>query len=370
MLTGKSWSSISPRIGSSSYQFSTSICEKGIQVPKFKIANIELISLMLLCILSAFSARQVQCQRGEIRTGGSNTLYGDVKVHEGQTSSPKPLALDILLYTEAGNLVSRQTVQSNGRYRFNNLTDGRYQIVVEVENTEVARFPIDFSTPFKREVRQDIEFEWREPANASGGGVVAAADKYKRPAKNVAAFDAAMESIQKKQYDQAIITLRQIVETDANDFQAWERLGTVYFIQKKFDEAEKSYSEALKRHPNYALVLISLGRLRIVQKNFDGAVEVLDQAVKIESGSAQANYFLGEAYLQLKKGSKAVGYLYEALRLDPVGMADAHLRLAALYHGAGMKDKAASEYQQFLKKVPDYPDRKKLEQYIDENKKP
>ena len=107
-----------------------------------------------------------------------------------------------------------------------------------------------------------------------------------------------------------------------------------------------------------------------MQKNFDGAVEVLDQAVKIEPGSAQANYFLGEAYLQIKKGSKAVAYLYEALRIDPLGMAEAHLRLAALYHGAGMKEKAAIEYEQFLKKIPDYPDRKKLEQYIAENKKP
>jgi tetratricopeptide (TPR) repeat protein len=338
-------------------------------VLKSRIANFRVISLTVLLFLFPFSARQVQCQRGQIRTGGNNILYGDVKVHEGQTSNLKPLALDILLYTEAGSLVSRQTVQSNGRYRFNNLTDGRYQIIVEVENSEVARFPVDFSSPFKNEVRQDIEFEWRDTPRTASTEVVSAADKYNRPAKHVAAFDAAMQAIRRKEYDQAIITLRQIVESDPNDFPAWERLGTVYFIQKKFEEAETSYREALKRHPNYALVLISLGRVRIVQKKFDGAVEALDQAVKIEPTSAQANYFLGEAYLQLKKGSKAVGYLYEALKLDPVGMADAHLRLAALYHGAGMKDKAANEYEQFLKKLPDYPDRKKLEDYIAQNKK-
>ena len=51
-------------------------------------------------------------------------------------------------------------------------------------------------------------------------------------------------------------------------------------------------------------------------------------------------------------------------------MTEAHLRLAALYNGGGMKDKAATEYEQFLKKKPDYPDRKKLEKYIAENKKP
>ena len=332
-----------------------------------RCTKMKLISVMVLLVLFSVGVRQVQCQRDAVRTGGNNTIYGDVAVHEGQTKGLKPLTLDILLYTETGDLVSRQTVQSNSRYRFVNITDGRYQIVVEVENSEVARFPVDFSSPFKREIRQDIEFQWREPSSNATAAVVSAADKYNRPTKNSAAFQSATEAIDKKNYDQALSLLRQIVETDPNDFQAWERLGTVYFIQKNFAEAEKSYVEALKRHPGYAVALISLGRLRIVQKNFDGAVEVLTQAVQVEPGSAQSNYFLGEAYLQLKKGSKAVAYLYEALKLDPVGMAEAHLRLAALYHGAGMKDKAAVEYQEFLKKRPDYLDRKKLEKYIAEN---
>ena len=43
--------------------------------------------------------------------------------------------------------------------------------------------------------------------------------------------------------------------------------------------------------------------------------------------------------------------------------------LALLYDRAGMKDKAAAAYEQFLAARPDYSDRKKLEQYIKENKK-
>ena len=98
------------------------------------------------------------------------------------------------------------------------------------------------------------------------------------------------------------------------------------------------------------------------------AIEPLEAALKADPQSAQANYFLGEAYLALKKGSKAVGCFNEAIKLDPVGMADAHLRIAALYNAAGYKDRAALEYEEFLKKKPDYPDRKKLTDYIEANK--
>jgi len=94
---------------------------------------------------------------------------------------------------------------------------------------------------------------------------------------------------------------------------------------------------------------MNLGKLRLATKNFESAIEPLTQAVTAKPTSAEANYFLGEAYLQIKKGSKAVGYLNEALRLDPIGMAEVHLWLALLYNGAGMKDKAASEYEQFLR---------------------
>ena len=90
--------------------------------------------------------------------------------------------------------------------------------------------------------------------------------------------------------------------------------------------------------------------------------------MEVKPSSADANYSLGEAYLQTKKGSKAVGYLNEAIKLDPIGRADAHLRLATLYNAAGMKDKAALEYEEFLKKKPNYPDAKKLREYVEANK--
>ena len=306
---------------------------------------------------------------GPIRgQAGNHTLWGDIKIDESQVQHSQAITLHICLYAEYGNLLSRQPVPGNGRYRFLNLRDGRYEVAVEVENVEKARVLVQIRSPFKTDFRQDIEFQFRDTVGGSKPGMVSAADYHDRPNSNKTLFRRAGEAIESKHYDNAVSFLRKIVESDPTDFPAWLELGTVYFIQKNFQAAEEAYLKALVTQPEYVPALISLGRLRITIKNFDGAIDVLTKAVKVHPTSAQANYFLGETYLQLKLGSKAVPYLKLAITLDPSGMAEAHLRLAALYNARNMKEKAAMEYEAFLKKRPNYPDKKRIRDYIAANK--
>ncbi len=301
---------------------------------------------------------------------GLHVLYGDLRVDESRVQGLKPISFDIILYTDTGIVVGRQSVANNGRYRFNNLRSGWFDVVVEVEGSEVTRVRVDLTSPLLHDYQQDISLEWKPtPEARSKPGVISAADSYVRSAANEALFNHAREAADRKQYDRAAELLQRIVKADARDFPAWAELGNVHFLQKNFNDAENEYLHAIDGHPSFFLALFNLGRLEIALKKYDVAIEALAKAVKARPESPDANYFLGEAYLQIKKGSVAVGYLSEALRLDPQGMAEVHLRLALLYHGAGMKDKAAAEYEAFLKKKPDYADRKTLEKYIAENKK-
>lgn len=300
------------------------------------------------------------------------TLWGDVKVDESQREEHKPLTFDVILYTRGNNVFGRQRVSNNGRYRFNNIFDGDYYLVIELDSVEVSRMPLIITGQSADDIRQDVELEWHSITSrtGSGAGVVSMADSYERSGHNKSLYQKSAREIGDKKYAEAIATLHELVTSDPNDFPAWSDLGMVYFIQKDLEAAENSFVKAVAAKPSYFPPLLSMGRVRLARKNYEGAIESLEASLKLDPKSASANYFLGEAYLQLKKGSKAVGYLNEALTLDPVGMADAHLRLATLYNGAGYKDRAAAEYEAFLKKRPDYGDRKKLEQYIADNKKP
>jgi tetratricopeptide (TPR) repeat protein len=326
--------------------------------------------VLLLSILVFSSAVVSVAQRGTpvVSRSAGFTIFGDLAV-TGAGVEERPLTFDLMLYSRTGVLLDRQRIGSKGRYRFNNVPQGDYDVVVEFENREVSRTHIKLNGMLT-DFRQDIALEWHSgPIKPAKPPVISAEDLYDRKSPNKDRFEKAEEAFDKKDYDKAVDLLRQVVADDPQDFQAWSELGTVYLVQKNLAEAEKSYLRATEVRPAFFRALLNLGRLRLRLKNYDGAVTALEQAVAAQPKSAEANYFLGEGYLQIKKGSKAVGYLNEALKLDPIGMADAHLRLAALYHGAGMKDKAAAEYEQFLKKKPDYADKKKLEQYIADNKK-
>ncbi len=301
---------------------------------------------------------------------GGHKLFGDLRVDESKASGPLPLSYDILLYCRSGNALQRVAIPNRGRYQFLGLADGDYFVVVEIENRTIARIRVSVNSPFKTDFRQDIELEWHSAFQTEKAATVSAADFYKRSAANGKLFVQAQKAANEKKYDQAIGSLTEILKDDPQDFQAWTELGTAYLARPAWDLAEKCYVIAIQTRPGFFLANLDLGRLYSMEKKFGNAINPLRVAVKINPQSTEANYFLGEAYLQARQGSLAVTYLNEALRLDPQGMADVHLRLALLYNAAQMKDKAAHEYQEFLKKRPDYRERKKLEKYIADNKKP
>jgi tetratricopeptide (TPR) repeat protein len=328
--------------------------------------------ILLCCVLigagiSSSSFAQMRDPGLSGRSGGK-ALYGEITVEGEDLHSGKPVKVDLTLYTETRTLVEHNTASGNSRYRFNNIPQGVYELVAEVEGVEVARIRVDLRSPLVDDFKQDLSFAWT--ANGPKSSSANTADQYQRNSANAALFTKADGALNNKNFDVAADLLKKILTNDPKDFQVWAQLGNVHLLQNKYSEAENEYLRAIDLHAGYFFALLNLGRTEIGLQRFDVAADVLDRAVKLRPKSADANYLLGECYLQLKKGSLAVGFFNEALKLDPKGMAEAHLRLALLYNAAGMKDKAAAEYEVFLKQRPDYQDRKKLEEYISANKKP
>ena len=294
----------------------------------------------------------------------AHIIYGDLKV-QGKQDLNSPLSFTVILYNATGLVLDRQTIPNNGRFRFLRVPNGEYDLVVEAENREIAKEHFLLMEKVSTDIRKDLLIAWSSETSAGSESVASA---YPRSRENADRMEKGLKAVAAKDYAGAAAALTGIVQSDPKDFEAWTELGTAQFMKGDKGQAEKSYKRALEEKPAYAVALLNLGRLQYAQKNYEAAIETLSAFVTVEAASAEGHRLLGEAYLQAKKGSKAVPELEKAISLDPVGQAEAHLRLAALYNAAGYKNVAAAEYEKFLAKRPDYPDRKKLEDYIKQNK--
>lgn len=297
---------------------------------------------------------------------GASVIYGQVIIRNVPRDERRPT---IVVYLRNGGAqLDKQQATDRGYWYFLRRPIDGHSLTFEIDGIEVGRALIvgGISNRF----RQDVEFDWAQlkgGSRAASTGVVSARDRYERSAESENVLQKALAAMRDKKDDDALKVLNGIVEKDPKDFNAWMYIGMIHYGAKRNDEARSAYEKALALKQDYFLANLNLGRLEMSQKKFEPAIPVLLKAVEAEPRSADANHLLGEAYLQTRKGSLAVGYLNKAIELAPVEKADLHLRLAALYNGAGLKDRAALEYKAFLAKVKDHPDKATFEEYIKAN---
>ena len=296
---------------------------------------------------------------------GAPVIYGQVSIEGLPRGERRPTVFVSLLIS--GTQIDRRPADDRGFFFFLQTPRHGHSLLFEVDSGEVGRAYLTIGTGNR--IRQDVTLDWRALKGASTPaktGLVSA-NAYTRDAEAEKSFDKGMAAIKDKKNEVAIAIFKEMVQKDPKDFLVWTMIGSIYTADKKYGDAAPAFTKALELKPEFTLARVNLGKMELAQKNLDKAIEILAKAVELDPKSADANHQLGEAYLQAKKGSMAVGFLNKAIELAPVQKAEIHLRLAALYNGAGVKDRAAAEYKAFLEKMPNYPDKGKLEQYIKDN---
>lgn len=303
-------------------------------------------------------------QIGEnVRAGDRMNVTGRIKIEGAKQEKRTPVIAVSVTY--AGAAADRALTNDEGYFLVRNVPRNNVSIIIEVDGVEVLREPI--VAPPMGNPRLDYTVSW-PPANSQEKrpSVVSVNQGFVRTEKNEALYKRALTALKSEDSSGAIKLLNELLAAEPKDFIAWTELGTIYFKTNSLDNAEACYFKAIELKKDYSVALLNLGKLYLLRKQYDNAVLVLSNAVKVAPTLPEGHHYLGEAYLQSKKGSSALYHLNEAIRLAPGEMADLHLRIAALYDAAKMKDKAAAEYKMFLGKRPNYPQKAQLESYIKE----
>jgi tetratricopeptide (TPR) repeat protein len=96
-------------------------------------------------------------------------------------------------------------------------------------------------------------------------------------------------------------------------------LGTIYYNQQNYREAERHYRRAIEIDSRYALAYFDLGNVLDETGRLNEAVEAYRTAILISPSYADAHYNLALAYERLRRSRKALPHWRAYVKMDPVG---------------------------------------------------
>ncbi|MGA7156458.1 MAG: tetratricopeptide repeat protein [Acidobacteriaceae bacterium] len=129
--------------------------------------------------------------------------------------------------------------------------------------------------------------------------------------------------------EEAKTVYETILELEPGHAAAAINLGTIYYNEKSFVQAEQRYRQAVKADPEYALAFFDLGNVLDEQQRMDEAIDAYQRALALVPQYADAHYNLALAYERIQEPRKALRHWTTYTRLDPTGPWASHARSQA-----------------------------------------
>lgn len=130
---------------------------------------------------------------------------------------------------------------------------------------------------------------------------------------------------------QAILSLEAEVTANPQNYQAWTRLGNLYYDTEQPDKAIAAYSKSLELHKGDANLLTDLGVMYRLTNQPQKAIEYFDLAMRENPAHLPSRYNKGIVKMyDLNDPRGAIASWEEMLRIDPQAKAGNGESISAL----------------------------------------
>lgn len=300
---------------------------------------------------------------------GRNTIEGRVTDGRGQGVENARVTLKTTVYSDRGQYVT----DSQGYYRFHNVSEGTYYIEVDPVGTwyerqqqriEIASlrpggsadtYQVDFQLhsikpvekPLPKKLADSLLFVQEVPA--------AALQKYKEGQK----------LLEKDKKQDAYAALRQAIETFPDYYDALDLLGNEYLNQGWNDVAVPLFLQAVDVNKKGWHSYYGLGSAYSGLKMSKQAIEALRHSVELNPLNAKGFMRLGGEYAKEKTTlNDAVKAFQEAIKVDAVAAPEAYVGLANVFSQLGRYREAADALEGYLKSGPEIKNNEAIQQKI------
>jgi tetratricopeptide (TPR) repeat protein len=135
---------------------------------------------------------------------------------------------------------------------------------------------------------------------------------------------------------------------------AHNNLGNLLLDERKYDEAQRHYQEAVRLKPNDPHNHHNLGQAYWFQGKIEQAASAFEEAVRLDPNYAEAHFKLGFAFRRREKIDDAIAHFQTAVRLRP-DFVDARNNLGVALAFQGKYTEAIAQFQEAARFEPNDP---------------
>lgn len=271
----------------------------------------------------------------------------------------------VSLHGSTSPFQSNTLAGADGRFRFRNIEQGTYTLIVFIPGQGEVRKTISVG-PSTADEKGRIELAVRldEARMTPDRSSVVSVRELAIPQKARDEYRNAGKKLESRDVAAAIAHLQRAVDLAPQFAAAWNFLGTIAYQTQRFADAEKYFLRALEADQNAYEPVVNLGGVYVTIGRFDEAWKYNLNAVLRRPNDALANSQMGMTYFGLGRFDLAEKYLLEAIRLDPAHFGHPQLTLAEIYIRRGDNARAADVLDDFLRRHPDNPARDSIRTVI------
>ena len=300
----------------------------------------------------------------------SGTVFGE---------SNRPVAdIYVELVNDVNSTIRRVKTTGSGRFEFNGLANGRYQVKALPYGTDYLEQVQEVILGSVSSVigagsdRQYVDLYLRVNERANAGpfsaapGVIFAQDVPEVARK---LYQEGLSHLRNKQVNEGFESLKKAIETFPTYYLALDRLGAEYAMRGNEDRTYYEaglvlLTKAVEVNPSGFQSLFGLGWTQYQLGLMDQAVTSLRRATTLYSKAPDPYLWLGKALRRTAMLDKAEAAFKRAKALAKGKLADVHWQLAGLYTDQKRYREAADEFELFLKAEPNAADADKIRDLI------